>query len=37
MKLPNEFLRWGIDPQFDADALARYAETIQGGPSASRR
>jgi hypothetical protein len=31
LKLPNEFVRWGIDPQFDADALARYAEAIAGG------
>lgn len=31
---PNEFVRWGIDPQFDAEALARYAEAIEGGPDA---
>lgn len=34
MGLPNEIVRWGIDPQFDADALARYVEAIQGGPGA---
>jgi hypothetical protein len=31
LELPNEFVRWGIDPQFDADARARYAEAIAGG------
>lgn len=31
LELPNEFVRWGIDPQFDADAVARYAKAIAGG------
>lgn len=34
LELPNEFVRWGIDPQFDADAVARYAEAIAGGADA---
>lgn len=31
LALPNEFVRWGIDPQFDADAITRYAAAIAGG------
>ena len=31
MELPNEFVRWGIDPQFDADATTRYAEALAAG------
>lgn len=31
LELPNEFVRWGIEPQFDAAAIARYAKAIEGG------
>lgn len=34
LELPNEFVRWGIDPQFDANAIARYAKAIAGGADA---
>ncbi len=34
LELPNEFVRWGIDPQFDAEAIARYAKAIAGGADA---
>jgi len=30
-ELPNEFVRWGIDPQFDEDSLSRYGTAIAGG------
>lgn len=35
LELPNEFVRWGIDPQFDAAALQSYAQAIAGGPEAT--
>jgi len=31
LELPNEFVRWGIDPQFDSDSIGRYAEALAGG------
>ncbi|XAP76898.1 hypothetical protein ABC955_09855 [Citromicrobium bathyomarinum] len=31
-ELPNEFVRWGLDPQFDAKSVARYGEAIAEGP-----
>jgi len=31
LELPNEFVRWGIDPQFDNDSIKRYAESLAGG------
>lgn len=34
LALPNEFVRWGIDPQFDAAAIGRYAEALAGGAAA---
>lgn len=32
--LPNEFVRWGIDPQFDAKTVASYGRAIAEGPDA---
>lgn len=34
LELPNEFVRWGIDPQFDCDSLERYAEALARGAEA---
>lgn len=34
LELPNEFVRWGIDPQFDCDSLERYAEALVRGAEA---
>lgn len=31
LELPNEFVRWGIDPQFDSETLAHYAYALEGG------
>lgn len=31
LELPNEFIRCGIDPQFDSESVARYAEALTGG------
>lgn len=31
LELPNEFVRWAIDPQFDSDSIERYAEALAGG------
>lgn len=31
LELPNDFVRWGIDPQFDGDTLERYAQALDGG------
>ncbi|WP_426747466.1 hypothetical protein VZQ01_08330 [Myxococcus faecalis] len=33
-KLPNEFIRWGIDPRFDQDALSKYGIAIAEGEDA---
>lgn len=33
-KLPNEFVQWGIDPQFDKEAVASYATAIEAGADA---
>lgn len=32
--LPNEFVLWGIDPQFDAKSVAEYGEAISQGSEA---
>ena len=32
--LPNEFVLWGIDPQFDAKSIAEYGEAISQGSEA---
>ena len=29
---PHEFVRWGVDPSFDADHSTDYAGAIAGGP-----
>ena len=34
LKLPNEFVRWGIDPQFNEKSLQRYARALAGGDEA---
>ena len=34
LELPNEFLRGGVDPSFDAQTLAEYAEAVDGGAEA---
>lgn len=34
LEMPNEFVRWGIDPQFDAATLESYALAIKSGPEA---
>lgn len=34
LKLPNEFVRWGIDPRFDSGSIGRYAEALAGGADA---
>jgi len=31
LELPNEFVRWGIDPQFDSTSIKRYAKALAGG------
>lgn len=31
LELPNEFVRWGIDPQFDSGSIERYAQALSGG------
>lgn len=31
LELPNEFVRWGIDPQFDNVSISRYADALAGG------
>jgi hypothetical protein len=31
---PNEFVLWGIDPQFDAESIAEYGEAISQGNEA---
>lgn len=36
-ELPNEFIRWGIDPQFDADTISLYGGAIDEGPDAVER
>lgn len=36
-ELPNEFVRWGVDPQFDAASLSLYAEALADGPDAVDR
>lgn len=33
-ELANEFVRWGIDPQFDAKSIAEYGEAIAEGGEA---
>lgn len=33
-QLANEFVRWGIDPQFDAESVAEYGRAITEGPDA---
>lgn len=33
-KLANEFVRWGIDPQFDAGTVETYGRAIAEGPDA---
>ena len=33
-ELPNEFVRWGIDPQFDAESVEAYGGSIAQGPDA---
>lgn len=34
LELPNEFVQWGIDPQFDGDTVTLYAEALAGGAKA---
>lgn len=34
LELPNEFVRWGIDPQFDNVCINRYADALVGGAEA---
>jgi hypothetical protein len=34
LELPNEFVKWGIDPQFDTESVARYAEAVADGAQA---
>lgn len=34
LELPNEFARWGIDPQFDSEAIKGYADALAGGSEA---
>jgi hypothetical protein len=34
LALPDQFVRWGIDPQFDADSLALYLNAIEQGEGA---
>lgn len=34
LQLPNEFVRWGIDPQFDAASIKRCSQAITGGSAA---
>ena len=34
LELPNEFVRCGIDPQFDADTIAVYRQALEAGPDA---
>lgn len=36
-ELPNEFVRWGIDPQYDAESLQTYQEALGEGPDAVER
>lgn len=31
LELPNEFVRWGIDPQFDGDTVKHYSDALKGG------
>ncbi len=33
-ELANEFVRWGIDPQFDAESIAEYGQAISEGSEA---
>ena len=33
-ELPNEFVRWGIDPQFNAESVEAYGSAIAHGPDA---
>jgi hypothetical protein len=33
-EMANEFVRWGIDPQFDAEAVAAYGRAVAEGPDA---
>lgn len=33
-ELANEFVRWGIDPQFDAETVEAYGGAIAQGPEA---
>ncbi|WP_390551584.1 hypothetical protein [Qipengyuania sp. MTN3-11] len=33
-QLPNEFVRWGIDPQYDAESVGLYGEAIREGAEA---
>ena len=33
-KLANEFVYWGIDPQFDAESIAEYGHAVAGGDNA---